>query len=82
MEKPKGTGEKPVLIVNSVTYAMKSRDLLFRHGIKAYVERLPQTKENGCGYGVYVPHSIDAAERLLRENGIRVLGRAGRGVAP
>ena len=82
MEKQKSTGEKPVLVVNSVTYAMKSRDLLFRHGIKTYVERLPHTKENGCGYGVYVPHGIDEAEKLLRENGIRVLGRAGRGVSP
>lgn len=78
----KSAGEKPVLIVNSVTYAMKSRDLLFRHGFKAYVERLPHTKENGCGYGVYVPHGIDEAEKLLRENGVRVLGRAGRGVSP
>ncbi len=82
MEKQKSTGEKPVLVVNSVTYAMKSRDLLFRHGVKAYVERLPHTKENGCGYGVYVPHGIDEAEKLLRENGVRVLGRAGRGVSP
>ena len=71
-----------ILILSSVTYAMKSRDLLFRHGIKAYVERLPRTKETGCGYGVYVPHGIDEAEKLLRENGVRVLGRAGRGVSP
>lgn len=81
MGNSKSPGEKPVIVVNSVTYAMKSRELLFRHGIKAYVERLPHTKENGCGYGVYVPHGIDEAEQLLRENGIRVLSRADRGVS-
>ena len=81
MDKTKGAGEKPVIVVNSVTYAMKSRELLFRHGIKAYVERLPHTRENGCGYGVYVPHGIEEAEQLLRGSGIRVLGRAERGVA-
>lgn len=67
-----------VLVLSSVTYAMKSRDLLFKYGIKAYVERLPRTKETGCGYGVYVPHGIDEAERILKENGVRVLGRAKR----
>ena len=73
-----GEGKK-VLVLSSITYAMKSRDLLFRHGIRAYVERVPRTKETGCGYGVYVPQSIDEAERLLKENGVRILGRAERG---
>ncbi len=71
--------EKTVLVLSSITYAMKSRELLFRYGIKAYVERLPRTKETGCGYGVYVPHGIDEAERILKENEVRVLGRAKRG---
>ena len=79
MEKSRAMEDKPVLIVSSVTYAMKSRDLLFQHGIKAYVERLPHTKENGCGYGVYVPHGIEEAERFLREKGVHVLGRTSRG---
>ena len=66
---------KPLLVVSSVTYAMKGRDLLFRHGIRGYVERIPKTGEMGCGYGIYVPRGADAAERILRENRIRVLGR-------
>lgn len=68
-----------ILILSSITYAMKSRELLFRFGIRAYVERLPRTKETGCGYGVYVPNGIEEAERILRENGVRILGRAKRG---
>ncbi|HJB97954.1 MAG TPA: DUF3343 domain-containing protein [Candidatus Acutalibacter pullicola] len=66
---------KPLIVVSSVTYAMKGRDLLFRHGIRGYVERIPKTGETGCGYGIYVPRGADAAERILRENRIRVLGR-------
>ena len=66
---------KPLIVVSSVTYAMKGRDLLFRHGIRGYVERIPKRGETGCGYGIYVPRGADAAERILRENRIRVLGR-------
>ena len=66
---------KPLIVVRSVTYAMKGRDLLFRHGIRGYVERIPKTGDTGCGYGIYVPQGADAAERILRENRIRVLRR-------
>lgn len=66
---------KPLLVVSSVTYAMKGKDVLFRHGIRSYVERIPQTGETGCGYGVYVPERPDEAERILIENHIRVLTR-------
>ena len=67
--------KKILLMVSSVTYAMKGRDLLFRHGIRGYVERIPKTGDTGCGYGIYVPQGADAAERILRENHIRVLRR-------
>ena len=66
---------KPLLLVGSVTYAMKSRDILFKRGIKAYVERIPPSAGTGCGYGVYVPQGADEAETVLRENNITLLGR-------
>lgn len=70
---------KPMILVSSVTYAMKSRDILFQHGIRAYVERSPRTKENvGCGYGIYVPENADKAESILRGMGIKILGRVER----
>ena len=69
---------KPLIIVSSVTYAMKARDLLLRHGIRGYVQRVPRTAETGCGYGVYVPQGADTAERILRENNFRILGRLER----
>ena len=61
---------KPLIVVSSVTYAMKGRDR-----IRGYVERIPKTGDTGCGYGIYVPQGADAAERILRENHIRVLRR-------
>ncbi len=69
---------KPLIMVSSVTYAMKAKELLVHYGIKGYVERVPKTEETGCGYGVYVPNGADAAEKVLRENGIKVLGRMGQ----
>ena len=69
---------KPLIIVSSVTYAMKARDLLLHHGIRGYVQRVPRTAETGCGYGVYVPNGADTAERILRENNFRILGRLGQ----
>lgn len=72
---------KPVILVSSVTYAMKGRDLLFRQGIRAFVERIPPTAASGCGYGVYVPQGADEAERILRENKIKILGRVEREAA-
>ena len=68
-----------LIVVGSVTYAMKSRELLWNHGIKAYIERLPRTSDTpGCGYGVYVPQGTDDAEHILRLAGIHVLGRRER----
>lgn len=73
---------KPIILVSSVTYAMKSRDILSKRGIRAFVERIPPTAETGCGYGVYVPYGADEAEGILRENNVKILGRANRDDSP
>ena len=70
---------KPMIMLSSITYAMKSRDILFQYGIKSYVERTPRNNENaGCGYSIYVPEKTDEAEEILIGMGIKVLGRAER----
>lgn len=66
---------KPVILLSSVTYAMKGRELLMKQGIKAYVERIPGSSASGCGYGLYVPRGVEEAQRILSDNGIRILGR-------
>lgn len=70
---------KPVILVSSVTYAIKGKDLLNRNGFMAAIHRVSRTRETGCGYGIYVPQRTEEAQRLLEESGMRILGRADRG---
>ena len=70
---------EPMIMVNSITYAMKGRDILLSHGIKAYVERTPRSNvTGGCGYSIYVPERTDEAVKILTDAGIKILGRAER----
>ena len=62
-----------MIIVGSVTYAMKGKDLLFEKGIKAYIERTKRTKEYGCGYGIVVADEIEAALAVLKKNNVNIL---------
>ena len=56
---------KELILLPSVTYAMKAKSRTPKNtGIKS------------CGYCLFVPGKADEAERILRKNGIRVLGRA------
>jgi hypothetical protein len=71
---------KPVIVIGSVTYAMKGRSILARYGIRSSVERIYRsTNVRGCGYGIYAPQRTDEAERILRREGIPVSGRTTRG---
>lgn len=73
---------KPLIVVGSITFAMKGRDILGRRGIRANVERIPYHSDTrGCGYGLYVPERTDEAENILRSAGIPVTGREQRGVS-
>ena len=66
---------KKLIMVSSITYALKGRDLLRSKGFKAYIERTPSMFDRvGCGYSVYVNGDLDRALELFRENGIRVYG--------
>ncbi len=70
---------KPLIVVGSVTFAMKGRNLLEKRGIRCSIERIPRSSDNnGCGYGIYVPGNTDTAEHVLRMGGIQVLGRTER----
>lgn len=71
---------KPLILVGSITYAIKGRNVLARMGIRSYVERTPRTgPDGGCGYSIYVPENTDEAEDILLRYGIRVNGRTERG---
>ena len=77
--KSDGPG-KAVYRSSSVTYALKSRDLLFSRGIQGVCGAAAAHAGKRCGYGLYVPQHADAAERILREAGVRVLFRTEQGI--
>lgn len=71
---------RPLILVGSITNAIKSRNILLQAGIRSEVERAPGSYQNGgCGYCVYVPDRSDAAEQILLQYGVHVNGRGERG---
>ena len=66
MENKRDTGGKRLIVVSSVTYALKSRDLLFQRGIKAYIDDIGHlyipTPPDGSTFTVY--QSIDEYESV------------------
>lgn len=74
---------KQLIMLPSITYAMKGRAILLNEGISADIERTPKRSgEYSCGYSLYVPHRTDEAEEILKDNGIMVLGRTDREAMP
>ena len=70
--------KKQLIMVSSITYAIKGRELLRAKGYRAYIERTPGNLDTaGCGYSIYVNGYADAAEQILRDAGIKILGRSG-----
>ena len=70
---------KELILLPSVTYAMKAKSILDQYKIRSYIQRTPKnTGIRSCGYCLFVPQRTDEAEELLRRKGIRVLGRAAR----
>ena len=68
-----------LILVPSVTYAMKAKSILDQYQIRSYIQRTPKnTGVKSCGYCLFVPNRADEAEKILREKGVRILGRAER----
>lgn len=68
--------DKPLIVLTSVTHAMKGKSLLLGYGIFSEIVRTPKGRGvKSCGYSLYVPQRTDEAQALLKENGIAVLGR-------
>ena len=71
---------KPLIMVTSITYAMKGREILRKNGFRATLTRTSKGENSGsCGYSIYVPQRTDEAERLLIRKGIKVIGRTTKG---
>lgn len=72
---------KPLIIIGSITYTMKARNILNKMGIASEIVRTPRRNIAGsCNYSLYIKNDPDKAEKILQENGIKILGRMDREV--
>lgn len=67
--------ENNLIMFNSVTLAMRGRDLLKKNGINARMVRTPiHLRNKSCGYSLLVVKDFDRALNIIGSNGISVLG--------
>ncbi len=60
--------------VGSITNAMRGKRLLEAKGMRAFVHRASNPPEgDGCGYSLLVTEKADAAQRLLKNGGVRIV---------
>ena len=65
--------ENSILVVRSITYAMKGQKLLESKGISEYVERNPfPNSSEGCGYGLRVQGDVSRAVSILEAAGVKI----------
>ena len=62
-----------IIATGTVTYAIKGKELLRKKGFKVNVERITGKVALGCGYAIILYGNIVEAEKLLRENGVKIL---------
>ena len=63
--------------LSSVTQAMRARNILKEHGIKAEVTRIPASQgKEICSYGLKIYNRLNDAVSILRDKNIKVKGRA------
>ncbi len=68
-----------LIMVSSITQAIKGRDLLRSNGKKAYIEKTPgHLDTHGCGYSIIVYEQPENVIPLLKNSGIRIIGTADR----
>ncbi len=64
-----------ILVLSSVTYAMKAERLLALAGIYSSPVKTGEiAKVRGCGYGLLIKGDCDAAKAILEKNGVKILG--------
>lgn len=65
---------KPIIVVSSLTYAIRGQKVLERYGIQSHIERNARTAgSHGCGYGLRVRGNAATAQAALIQSGIKVL---------
>lgn len=67
---------KKIIVLSSITYALKAQELLKNNGIYSNVTRSRTVKSiRGCGYGIsFDPALSEKAQDLLIKAGIPIIG--------
>lgn len=66
--------QRHIITVNSITYAIKGRDLLRKQGIKSFVERKTTSNGNvGCGYVIVAEGNKNTIAQSLMQSNISIL---------
>lgn len=67
---------KKVIVLSSITYALKAQELLKNNGIYSNITRSKGVRSiRGCGYGVVFDSALfEKAQALLINSGIPILG--------
>ena len=70
---------KNYILLNSVSSALKSKELLDKNNIKCSIERTPKNNiARSCGYSLLVYNDVDRARSILENHKITVLGIVSR----
>lgn len=66
-----------IIMFKSMTSAMKSKELLKKHGINTRIIKTPsQFRNRSCGYSLLVKSGAEKAEEILRSHNIGYIGTA------
>ena len=66
--------DKHLIMVTSFTSAMRGKEILKNKGIEAEVLRtFNKAVGGGCGYSLRIGSEYKEAEKILREEGIKIL---------
>ena len=67
--------ESKLIMLQSITYATKARNILLKYGIYSEIVKTPKLKgASSCGYSLSVPYKADTALDVLKSNGVKILG--------
>ena len=65
--------EKYSIVTGTITYAIRGRDILRKHGFRANMEKTKSNLNHGCGYSISVSGNIDEITEILRNSAIKIL---------
>lgn len=61
-----------LLVMGSITHAIRGRDLLRAKGYQVYMERTPNQMDRlGCSYSLRLTGDVTGAQQLLEQAGVR-----------